>query len=336
MNLAVVRGVAHAVGTHVGRGAVVIGFDGRHGSRAFAEESASVLGGLGLEVWLFDEVCPTPELSFAVRELGAAAGVMVTGVAQPARRQRLQGVRRHGLPDPPARGRGDRRRLGGAAPSACGPGTSTTCVREAWFAACPRAVGERWMEGLLALRTHPEGSPLTIVYTAMHGVGTRRVQQLLERAGHTGLVLVEAQCSPDPDFPTVHFPNPEEPGAMDMALDAARAHGADLVLANDPDADRLCVGRSRRRWLAHAERRRDRVAALRRPAGPRQRRPTDGRDHHRLQRHAPADHRSPRRRLPPRPSPASSGWAESPSPGSRTADASSSATRSHSATWRAP
>lgn len=242
MNQALVRGVAFALGRWLGRGAVVIGYDGRHGSRRFAEESASILAGMGLAVWLFDTPCPTPELSFAVRHLEATAGVMVTASHNPPEDNGYKVYDHTGgqilppeaeqiasaweaQPHPPGGEPIEALKVSGAVQSV------------------PEAVGEAWLEGLLALRVHPDAAqvPLQIVYTAMHGVGASRVLQLLGRAGHRTVTPVAEQCTPDPDFPTVRFPNPEEPGAMDLALAEARAVDADLVMANDPDADRLAV-----------------------------------------------------------------------------------------------
>lgn len=243
MNRAVVRGVARAVGRWVGEGSVVIGFDGRVGSRAFAEESASILGGSGLQVWLFDEVCPTPELSFAARHLQADAAIMVTASHNPPRDNGYKVYDATGTQIVPDEAEQIAALWSEDLHPAAGPELSEL-RGSGRVRSVPESVGQAWLDGLMALRVHPDAAetPVRIVYTAMHGVGTARVLELLARAGHTDVYAVPEQRDPDGAFPTVSFPNPEEPGAMDLALAAAAERGADLILANDPDADRLAVG----------------------------------------------------------------------------------------------
>ena len=224
---------------------VVVGFDGRHYSRRFAEDTAAVLAGLGIPVWLFDGVVPTPLCAFAVRHLGAAAGVMVTASHNP----------------PEDNGYKVYQATGGQiiAPQDT---TIAACIAEAPLLSAmarptpfqaaaaglrkvvPTSVTDAWHQAMRDVSLHPDvaaAAPLAIVYTAMHGVGHRDVVRALRTAGFDGLAVVPEQTEPDGAFPTVAFPNPEEPGAMDRALALATTVGADLVMANDPDADRLAV-----------------------------------------------------------------------------------------------
>ncbi|GAA4198316.1 phospho-sugar mutase [Microbacterium oryzae] len=221
---------------------VVIGYDGRRNSDVFARDSAEILAGAGLRAILLPRLLPTPVLAFAVRHLGADAGVMVTAshnppndngykvylggadegaqIVSPADREIAAHIQRVadelGVPDLP---RSDAYEIAGedvveayiAATAAVAPAPAS-------------AAGMRW------------------AYTAMHGVGWETFQRIVERAGYPAPEVVAEQIAPDGAFPTVAFPNPEEPGAMDLAFTTAAAHDAEFVLANDPDADRLAVG----------------------------------------------------------------------------------------------
>ena len=225
---------------------VVVGFDGRHSSRGFAEEAASVLGGLGIPVRLFPDPIPTPLLSFAVPHLGAAAGVTVTASHNPPRDNGYKVYLASGAQlVPPVDAAIAARiaaapRLGAiarpAAAEAAAHGLrSLVDVEDA-------AVEEAYLGGLADGALHADlATPLRIAYTAMHGVGHRLAVRALERAGFHGVAVEPAQADPDGAFRTVSFPNPEEPGAMDRVLALAGETGAELVLANDPDADRLAA-----------------------------------------------------------------------------------------------
>ncbi|MCB7136480.1 phospho-sugar mutase [Cellulosimicrobium marinum] len=221
---------------------VVVGFDARHRSRAFAVDTAAVLTAAGADVSVLPSALPTPVLAFAVRHLGADAGVMVTASH-----------------NPPA-DNGYKVYLGGRVVTDAGQGAQIVPPYDARIAAAiesapparsvPRAengwtvldrdVVRAYAGSVLALS---DGAPrrLKVVTTALHGVGGAVVAHVLREAGFTTVVPVEEQLDPDPDFPSVSFPNPEEPGAMDLALAYAQDAGADVVLANDPDADRCAV-----------------------------------------------------------------------------------------------
>jgi phosphomannomutase len=210
---------------------VVIGFDGRRMSREFAADAAAVLAAHGIPVWSWDDVVPTPELAFAVTHLGAAAGIMVTASHNPPADNGYKVYAGNGAQIVPPHDAAIEARLDAL-------GRIDAPMPVEWMPV-PRSAHAAWMEAIAALRVHTSGSA-RLVYTAMHGVGRAAVEEAMRVAGHT-LHLVTAQADPDPDFPTVKFPNPEEPGALDLALALAREVDADAILANDPDADRLAV-----------------------------------------------------------------------------------------------
>ncbi|MEU3931885.1 phospho-sugar mutase [Streptomyces sp. NPDC029044] len=218
-------------------GLVVIGYDARHKSHDFARDTAAVMTGAGLRAAVLPRPLPTPVLAFAIRHLGAVAGVEVTASHNPPRDNGYKVYLGDGSQIvPPAD-------IDIAAEIAAVP--SLTTVRrptEGWD-----TLGDSVLDAYLA-RTDAvlsEGSPRTArtVYTAMHGVGKDVLLAAFARAGFPEPVLVVEQAEPDPEFPTVAFPNPEEPGAMDLAFATARAceTAPDLIIANDPDADRCAV-----------------------------------------------------------------------------------------------
>jgi phosphomannomutase len=238
MNRSVVTAAAAGLAAYLtetaGSGTVVIGFDARHKSDVFARDTAEVMRGAGFDAVLLPRPLPTPLLAFAIRHLGCVAGVMVTASHNPPRDNGYKVYLGDGSQIvPPADAEIS------SAIDAVGP------VSEV-----PRADGWTWLDDeivdayLSAVAALPDaGSPrdLTMVYTPLHGVGDETVQKALERAGFATPVVVPEQKQPDADVPTVSFPNPEEPGAMDLAMALAAEHGADIVVANDPDADRCAV-----------------------------------------------------------------------------------------------
>lgn len=216
----------------------VIGYDGRHNSAVFARDSAAILAGAGVQTTILPRPLPTPVLAFAVRELRASAGIMVTASHNPARDNGYK-VYLGGADDgsqivPPADGEIAAEILRATTVAFADHPTSTE-VKVA-----PESLVDAYVARTAAVATAPE--PLRYVYTPMHGVGLEVAQKVFAAAGFAPPVVVPAQAEPDPDFPTVAFPNPEEPGAMDLAFALAAESGADLVLANDPDADRVAVG----------------------------------------------------------------------------------------------
>ena len=243
MNRAVVGRTAAGISAYMkerGMKRVVIGRDARHGSEDFTEESAQIFAGAGFEVFVLPRPLPTPVLAFATHELKCDVGVMVTASHNPPQDNGYKvyiGPRADGIEY--------------AASQIISPtdhliATEISAIDS--LAQMPR--GKSWTilgEDLIseyvrrtALIAAKPGD-LKIVYTAMHGVGTETAQRVFNHAGFATLILVDEQCTPDPDFPTVAFPNPEEPGAIDLALQKARDFGADLVIANDPDADRCAA-----------------------------------------------------------------------------------------------
>lgn len=249
MNRAVVIRAAKGLVDHVlasapagHRPRLVVGFDARHGSEVFARDTVAVATAAGLEAFLLPRPLPTPVLAFAVRHLEADAGVQVTASHNPPQDNGYKVYLGGTLVPEEARG------VQIVPPWDAQIARAINAVRA--VADVPRAEGgwtvlgeevlEKYLTGVAGLS---DGGPrdLRIVTTALHGVGGSVVTEALRRVGFTDVHPVAQQAEPDPDFPTVAFPNPEEPGAIDLALDLARRVGADLVVANDPDADRCAL-----------------------------------------------------------------------------------------------
>ena len=226
---------------------VVIGYDGRINSDVFARDAAEVMAGAGLEVTLLPEALPTPVTAFAVRHLNASAGVMVTASHNPPRdngyKVYLGDADGGSQIIPPSDGDiAARIELAAARPFAELPRSSDYAVagdevRSAYVEHVAKAV----RDGLAGGRPAEPRAPLRIAYTAMHGVGSDVAQQVFAAIGLPEVAPTPEQDRPDGRFPTVAFPNPEEPGALDLAFRTAREIGADLVVAHDPDADRLAI-----------------------------------------------------------------------------------------------
>ncbi|PSK96545.1 phosphomannomutase [Murinocardiopsis flavida] len=239
MNRVTVMRAAAGVARWLGGGrTVVVGYDARHRSADFARDTATVLDGAGLRALLLPRPLPTPVLAFTVRALAADAGIMVTASHNPPEDN------------------GYKVYVGGSGPDAgsqiVAPADteisaaidSTGPVDSLPLGGAPEVLGEDAVDAYLAAVTAlPLGAArdVSVTYTPLHGVGAATLLAAFERAGFPAPVPVAEQVEPDPDFPTVAFPNPEEPGAMDLAMAAGERNGSDLVLANDPDADRLAV-----------------------------------------------------------------------------------------------
>jgi phosphomannomutase len=218
---------------------VVVGHDARHRSDEFARQTAGVLAGAGLRVHVLAGRVPTPFLAFAVRRLKAAAGVMITASHNPRQDNGYKVYLSDGAQIvPPADTDIE------AAISALGPlGDVAVAPADSPLISSPGAELTRaYLDAICALAPPPASAAwLRFVYTPLHGVAGQLALRAFEQAGFAAPDLVEAQAEPDPDFPTVHFPNPEEPGTLDLALAQARRSADDLVIANDPDGDRLAV-----------------------------------------------------------------------------------------------
>jgi phosphomannomutase len=243
MNRAVVARTAAGIVAYMkarGLTSVVIGKDARHGSKEFALEAAEIFSGAGLKTLVLSHPLPTPVLAFATNELGCDVGIMVTASHNPPQDNGLKVY------------------LGGTVDSIVYRSSQITSPTDSFIAQeiskvvavknLPRAdkwsvvddlLLEKYVSRTAQLAKNP--GELKIVYTAMHGVGKETLLAVFKESGFEPPILVETQAEPNPDFPTVAFPNPEEQGAMDLAIEVAQKNNADLVIATDPDADRCAV-----------------------------------------------------------------------------------------------
>ncbi len=224
-------------------GPVVVGYDARLSSRTFAADTVGVLVAAGLPVRYFEEPAPTPLVAYAARVFGARAAVVVTASHNPPRDNgyKVYDANAAQIVPPVDTGIADAiERVGAAADVSRRDGVLDGESQRA--APIPPQWYERYIGDVLELRPQVEADrDLRIVYTPLHGVAGRLTEQALGAAGYTDVHTVPEQAEPDGRFPTLPFPNPEEPGALDLALALAADVGADLVLANDPDGDRLAA-----------------------------------------------------------------------------------------------
>ena len=212
---------------------VVIGYDARHNSDVFARDTAEVMTGAGFKAYTLPRPLPTPLLAFAIRELGCVAGVMVTASHNPPEDNGYKVYLGDGSQIvPPADAE--------IAARIAGIGNVADLPRGGGGTTLDEHLIDRYLDTVAGLAADGPRD-LDIVYTPLHGVGGTAVAQVLETAGFAAPRIVEQQEQPDPDFPTVAFPNPEEPGAMDLAMALAEEKHADLVVANDPDGDRCAA-----------------------------------------------------------------------------------------------
>jgi phosphomannomutase len=220
---------------------VVIGYDGRRNSRVFATDSAELFAGAGLRAILLPRLLPTPVLAFAVRHLGADAGVMVTASHNPPNdngyKVYLGGADEGSQIVAPADAE-----IAAHIQRVADTGDVTALPRSTAYETAGEDVVEAYVSATAAVAPAPEAAAgMRWVYTAMHGVGWETFSRIVAAAGYPQPLVVSEQLNPDATFRTVSFPNPEEPGAMDLAFARARRVQADFILANDPDADRLAV-----------------------------------------------------------------------------------------------
>lgn len=241
MNRAVVGRTAAGIAAYLksrGLTSVVIGRDARHGSAEFLQESAEILSGAGLEVHLLPRELPTPVLAFAVNHLKVDCGIMITASHNPAADN------------------GYKVYLGGTVDSVLYCGSQIISPADSQISTeiskinSKQPRGSKWQvvdESVIdsyisqASKTSQAKVAIKVVYTAMHGVGTETFLKTISASGFSDPILVKEQAEPDPDFPTVPFPNPEEAGAIDLAIKYASENSSDLVIANDPDADRCAI-----------------------------------------------------------------------------------------------
>ena len=249
MNAAVVRRAAAGLAAYLTGcgtvGTVVIGYDARHRSREFAHDSAAVLSAAGFQALVLPRPLPTPVLAFAVGYHRAVAGVMVTASHNPPMDNGYKVYLGDGAQiAPPADAHIQ------AAIAAVGSTQAIPLAEN--FSRLDDAVVSAYVDQIAGLVDPNSPRELSVAYSAMHGVGSLVLRDVFARAGYPAPEVVTAQDEPDADFPTVGFPNPEEPGAMDLLLALMDSSGADLGIANDPDADRCAIA-SRGRMLSGDE-----------------------------------------------------------------------------------
>jgi phosphomannomutase len=218
---------------------VVVGHDARHRSEEFAVQTARVLAGAGLRVHMLTGPMPTPFLAFAVRKLTAAAGVMITASHNPREDNGYKLYLSDGGQVVPPADTEIETLIGEVGPASAVP---LAAADSPLISRPGDNLARAYLDAICALAPPPASAAwLRFVYTPLHGVAGQLALRAFEQAGFPAPDLVLAQFEPDPDFPTVKFPNPEEPGTLDLALARARRTAADLVIANDPDGDRLAV-----------------------------------------------------------------------------------------------
>ena len=221
---------------------VVIGHDSRNNSRFFAETTAGVFAANGIQVYLFEALRPTPELSYAIRQLGCKAGVVCTASHNPKEYNGYKAYWNDGGQLVPPHDKNVIHEVEAI--------TSVDEVNwtggEANITLIGRSMDEAYINMVKGLSVYPEviqaQHDLSIVYTPIHGTGITLVPEVLSRFGFTNVHIVEAQATPDGNFPTVGYPNPEESETMAMGLAKAKELGADILLGTDPDADRVGIG----------------------------------------------------------------------------------------------
>ena len=217
---------------------VVIGYDARKNSDVFAKDSAQIFAGFGIRAFLFPELAATPLVAYAVRNLGASAGVMVTASHNPPGDNGYKVYDFSGSQIISPMDAEIAKHIDEFARS----GSVAALTRSESFVEVPTSVRAGYLQSVSGLlNKHSERKNIKIVYSAMHGVGASFIQEIFKLSGLAEPAQVLSQQQPDGKFPTVSFPNPEEPGAMDASLATAKEQQADLVLVNDPDADRLAV-----------------------------------------------------------------------------------------------
>jgi phosphomannomutase len=238
MNKAVVRATTAGLMSYLDKanisGNVVIGYDARYGSRNFALETAAVVAGAGRSALLLPRPLPTPVLAYAVQKLHTAAGVMVTASHNPATDNGYKVYLQDGIQLTSPVDKEIEQLIESVGSLKDVPlGTNIETVSE--------AIIESYVDNITQAIATPGVKDLNIAYTPLHGVGGELVKKVFTEADFPSLLTVPAQAEPDPDFPTVDFPNPEEPGTLDLLLFFAAENNVDIALANDPDADRCAV-----------------------------------------------------------------------------------------------
>ena len=241
MNRAVVARAAAGIAAYMkerGLSSVVIGRDARYGSEDFTFESAAIFSGAGMKVYVLPRPLPTPVLAYAVRDLNVDCGIMVTASHNPPQDNGYK-VYLGGVVDGINYNASQIVSPADEQISAHIATQNHVLTRADVWEILNDDVLDRYVARTALIA--PDVYPVRAIYTAMHGVGTETVEKVFAKAAYADPILVKAQTDPDPDFPTVAFPNPEEPGAIDLSLVVAREHDGDVVIANDPDADRCAA-----------------------------------------------------------------------------------------------
>ena len=244
MNRVLVAQTAAGLGNYLlkqnSKASVVIGFDGRVNSDVFAKDSAEVLSGMGIEVLLLDEMGLTPLVSFATRFLNMSAGIMVTASHNPPRdngyKVYLGGDFNGSQIISPVDNQ-----IADEITKVAQTHTFDSLPKSTEYKLIGKEIRAEYLKSALLAGGKSDGTDLKIVYTPMHGVGWSAIEPLFQSSGSEALIPVPEQVTPDGKFPTVAFPNPEEKGALDLAIALALSKEADLIIANDPDADRVAL-----------------------------------------------------------------------------------------------
>ena len=225
---------------HPHEASIVIGFDARHNSDVFARDTAAIMQGAGINALVLPRPLPTPVLAYAIKHLGTSAGVMVTASHNPPQDNGYKVYLDDGCQIIPPADADIAAEIDRIANSTS---VQDLPIDNEWV-----TLGDDVLEDYIARAVEhitdeqrKDNEVFTTVITPMHGVGGPTLHEVLVRAGFPAPIHVAEQFAPDPDFPTVAFPNPEEPGAMDLALETAARHQPDIVIANDPDADRCAI-----------------------------------------------------------------------------------------------
>ncbi|MBR6008533.1 MAG: phospho-sugar mutase [Clostridia bacterium] len=246
MNVFTVRRAAKALGLRLkeedlqGKKGVAIAHDSRNFSREFACDSARVLANMGIPVYLFDSLRPTPELSFTIKHLNCAAGIVITASHNPKEYNGFKAYGADGGQITPVTASAVFKLM-----SELDPLTVEMAPKnDPLITIIGKEVDEAYIEHVLSLRPDKDlltrtGVKLKIVYTPLHGAGNLLVREALRRAGYTDVTVVKEQELPDGDFPTVASPNPENPEAFTIAIGYADRIGADVIIGTDPDSDRM-------------------------------------------------------------------------------------------------
>lgn len=243
MNIYTVRRATQGLAQHILKGknkSVVIAYDSRNFSPEFAMEAARVLSSNGVKTYIFDELRPTPELSFAVRFLGCAAGIVVTASHNPAE---YNGYKVYGS---------DGGQLSGDAADAVINEINSLDIfediktgDESLISYIGKEVDEAYYKSVISQMIAPsvikKAENMKIVYTPFHGAGNKPVREVLKRVGFKNVIVVSEQEKPDGNFPTVKSPNPENPEGFYLAVELAKKENADLIIGTDPDSDRVGV-----------------------------------------------------------------------------------------------